>query len=168
MYRQRTPFVLSLADFKSFFNLSFRFLTSSSNWCCNSKTFCVNNLDLSPITDSYFSNKLLAHWLLFEMTYSSFLFQNTILGMTNSKTMSSGLWLCKICSSLKCMLFYLRNYVGVEIPLSVLPISLWGWSGVLKPGVWRLGVVDLQRCGGESCLVFSITNTKYCKRNCEL
>jgi len=33
--------------------------------------------------------------------------------------------------SLKCMLFYLRNYVGVEIPLDGLPISLWGGSGVL-------------------------------------
>jgi len=114
MYRQRTPFVLSLADFKSFFNLSFRFLTSSSNWFCNSKTFCVNNLDLSPITDSYFSNKLLAHWLLFEMTYSSFLFQNTILGMTNSKTMSSGLWIWKICTRVaqKVMphIFFLGNY----------------------------------------------------------
>ena len=33
--------------------------------------------------------------------------------------------------SLKYMLFYLRNYVGVEIPLNELPISLWGGSGVL-------------------------------------
>jgi len=33
--------------------------------------------------------------------------------------------------SLKCMLFYLPNYVGVEIPLDVLPISLWGGSGIL-------------------------------------
>jgi len=33
--------------------------------------------------------------------------------------------------SLKCMLFYSRIYVGVEIPLDELPISLWGGSGVL-------------------------------------
>ena len=31
--------------------------------------------------------------------------------------------------SLKCMLFYLRNYFGVEIPLDELPIPLWGGSG---------------------------------------
>ena len=33
--------------------------------------------------------------------------------------------------SLKCLLFYLWNSVGVEIPLDELPISLWGGSGVL-------------------------------------
>jgi len=33
--------------------------------------------------------------------------------------------------SLKCMFYYLRNYVGVEIPLDELPIYLWGGSDVL-------------------------------------
>ena len=33
--------------------------------------------------------------------------------------------------SLECMLFYLRNYVGVEITLDELPISLSGGSDVL-------------------------------------
>jgi len=33
--------------------------------------------------------------------------------------------------SLECMLFYLRNNVGVEITLDGSAISLWGGSGVL-------------------------------------
>jgi len=70
------------------------------------------------------------------MTYFSFLFQNTIFGMTNSTRHCLPVFdVWKTCSSLKCMLFYLQNYVGVVIPLGVLPISLWGWSGVLLPGV---------------------------------
>jgi len=83
----------------NFLSCSFCFLILSFNSCtlfsmrlCNSKTFCVNNLDLSPLTDSYFSNILLTHLLLLEMAYSSFLFHNIILGMTNSKTLFSGMW----------------------------------------------------------------------------
>jgi hypothetical protein len=82
----------SLSFCKSFFIFS-------SMLSCNNKTICVNNLDLSPLTDSYFSNKLLTHQLLFEITYSIFLFQNTILGMTNSKTLSSGMW--RLCTYTK-------------------------------------------------------------------
>ena len=76
----------------SFLILSFNSWTLFSMLLCNSKTFYVNNLDLSPLTDSYFSNILLTHLLLLEMAYSSFLFQNMILGMTNSKTLFSGMW----------------------------------------------------------------------------
>ena len=90
---------ISFSFFLSSFILSFNVLiafftalTSFSMCLCNSKTFCVNSLDLSPLTDSYFSNKLLTRFLLFEMTYSSFKFQNMILGMTNSKSLSSGMW----------------------------------------------------------------------------
>jgi len=75
-------FILSLNVFIIFFTA----FTSFSMCLCNSKTFCVNSLDLSPLTGSYFSNKLLTRLLLFEITYSSFLFQNMILGMTNSKS----------------------------------------------------------------------------------
>ena len=86
-------FCFSLSFCKVFFILSFSFfITSFSMLLCNSKIFCVNDLDLSPLTDSYLSNKLSTHLLLFEMTYSGFLFQNMILGMTNSKTLSSGMW----------------------------------------------------------------------------
>jgi len=76
----------------SFFIFSFNSWTVFSIFLCNSKIFCVNNLDLSPLTDSYFSNILLPHLLLFEMAHFSFLFQNMILGMTNIKTMCSGMW----------------------------------------------------------------------------
>jgi len=53
-----------LSFFILFFNVfitSLTALTSFSMRLCNSKTLCVNNLDLSPLTDSYFSNKLLTH-----------------------------------------------------------------------------------------------------------
>ena len=56
---------ISLSFCLSFFILPFSvfitFFTAFISFCvrlCNSKTFCVNNLDLSPLTDSYFSNKL--------------------------------------------------------------------------------------------------------------
>ena len=82
----------SLSFCKAFFIFSFSVCnTSFSMLLCNSKIFCVNDLDFSPLTDSYLSNKLSTHLLLFVMTYSSFLFQNTIL-VTNIKTLSSGMW----------------------------------------------------------------------------
>ena len=55
---------------KFLFISSFNFFTFFSMRLCNNKNFCVNSLDLSPLTDSYFSNKLLTHYLLFEMTFS--------------------------------------------------------------------------------------------------
>ena len=81
-----------LSSCKFLFIFSFNVFTSFSMRLCNNKNFCVNSLDLSPLTDSYFSNKLLTHYLLFEMTFSIFLFQNTILDKTNSKILSSGMW----------------------------------------------------------------------------
>jgi len=82
-----------ISSFKVFTTF-FTFFIPSFIRLCSSKTFCVNNLNLSPLTDSYFSNKLLTQ-LIFEMTYSIFLFQNTIFGMTNSKVLSSEMWLLK-------------------------------------------------------------------------
>jgi len=49
----------ALSFIKSFFIFNFIDFTSFSMRFCNNKTFCVNNLDLSPLTDSYFTEKLL-------------------------------------------------------------------------------------------------------------
>jgi hypothetical protein len=51
----------ALSFFKSFLIFNLIALTSFSMRSCNNKTFCVSNLDLSPLTDSYFTDKLLTH-----------------------------------------------------------------------------------------------------------
>ncbi len=81
---------------------------------CNSNTFCVNNWDLSALTDSYFINKLLTHQVLFEMIYSSFVLQNTrliALMLSNSQSRCSGKWLLE--DMLFCTLCMYTNFDGV-------------------------------------------------------
>ena len=110
-------FVMCVGNLTFMFCNSLLCLSLSSSFFpwVSSYRFCVNNIDLSPLTDSYFGNKLLTHQLLFEMTYSSFFFfQNMRFGalmLTNSKTRCSGKWLLE--DKLSCILCMYTKFDGV-------------------------------------------------------
>jgi hypothetical protein len=104
---------LFLSSSNLFLIFSLKVFISFSIPFSNSNTFCVNNLDLFPLTDSYFTNKLLTLLQLFEMTYYCFILQNTRLGalmLSNSNT-RSGKWLLE--DILSCTLRMYTKFDGV-------------------------------------------------------
>ena len=78
----------------SLLNFVVMFLTSVWISSCNSKPLTVRNLCWSRITESNSSNKLLHHWRI-EDWHSTFSFHNmncSVLILTDSKVLSSGIW----------------------------------------------------------------------------